>query len=62
MDWKLSDLDERSVTINLNFKNPREIKLSDYVEVSLDFSSFDKNWEVYSTITGQKDSGPVKTV
>ncbi len=58
----MSDLDERSVAINLKFDKPVQIKVSDYLEVTLDFSSFDKNWEVYSTGTRQKEFSPVKAI
>jgi hypothetical protein len=58
----VSELDERSLTISLKFNKPGQIKVSDYLEVTLDFSSFDKNWEVYSTGTRQKEFGPVKAI
>jgi hypothetical protein len=60
--WQLIDLTENSITLDLTISSPGEIRLGDYLEVSLDFSSFDKNWESYSTGLKQTEFFTVKTV
>ena len=45
--WEIKSLDPSKIVIDIQIDQPTQIGLSDYIEVSLDFSKFDENWQYY---------------
>lgn len=47
--WRVTNLESTEMTIELQIDRPLEIGLSDYIVVTLDFSTFDQSWKYYSS-------------
>ena len=62
LKWLIKSLETNSIVIEVQLLNLSKVSLSDYFEVKLDFSSFDKNWQYYTTGLKQSEIGRVKVV
>jgi len=47
--WDVVELQNNQISISLSIDNPSRLSLGDYIEVSLNFTGLDSNWELYST-------------
>ena len=57
----MNSIENNKIVFELEFGQPEDIALSDYIQLTFDFSSFDRNWSGYTTTINQTEYGPVKT-